>query len=211
MVLGLIRRHPGYILFATSTMAVSVGVNMVVFTIVNALWLRPVPYRNPERLVAITANEGGEGEGVAFVGVDQPIWGTFEAVAGQVITSGNVAGLLPRIALTNVGRNLETVGVTPGYFHLLGLTIRGRDFTEDDNRWGAEPVAIISNRFGRRSLTAARTSSASSYLPRRYLSESSAFLLLASKVPGMANELILGFRQILFLGCRPPEEIKILR
>ena len=46
-----------------------------------------------------------------------------------------------RVVLAQVGRELETVGVTSQYFALLGQSIRGRDFTRDDNRSGAEPVA----------------------------------------------------------------------
>jgi predicted permease len=73
-----------------------------------------------------------------------------------VVTSGSLGGLLPRVLLAKVGREVETLGVTSQYFRLLGQTIRGRDFTRDDNRSGAEPVAIISDRlwtraFGRQS------------------------------------------------------------
>lgn len=149
-------RHRGYFAFATTTLAVAVGVNLVVFTIVNALWLRPLPFRDADRLV--TFLYGG------FTSLDAPVLTTrmprpFAAVAGQVETDDgshpfDYAGYRrPRVVLN--GRDAETVGVTSGFFTLLGLSIRGRDFTSDDNRAGAEPVAIISNRlwsdaFGRR-------------------------------------------------------------
>ena len=143
----LVLRHRGYFTFATTTLAVAVGVNLVVFTIVNALWLRPLPFRDPDRVVTITDR--------SYVTVDaqnltsrQPR--PFAAVAGQVMTDDDHTPFhyfsyrRPRMVLN--GRDVETVGVTSGYFTVMGLTIRGRDFSPDDNRAGAEPVAIISDR-----------------------------------------------------------------
>lgn len=132
-------RHRSWFAFATTTLAVAVGVNLIVFTVVNALWLRPLPFPDADRLVALP--EG------AFTTVEAPALQVFgQAVAGQVITDDRAGSLQPRIAFDQIGRDLETFAVTPGYFRLFGLPIRGRDFTPDDNRTGAEPVAIISNR-----------------------------------------------------------------
>jgi predicted permease len=146
-----LKRHRGYFAFATGTLAVAVGVNLIVFTIVNALWLRPLPFKDPDRLVALT--------GKAWIGVSGGIFQSFEATAGQTVIDRSInavsSNLQPQLAFDLVGRELETIGVTPGFFPLLGLHVRGRDFTEDDDRVGAEPVAIISDRlwsreFGRR-------------------------------------------------------------
>ena len=62
---------------------------------------------------------------------------------------------MPHLVVDDVGREVETLAVTSKYFSLFGQSIRGRDFTPDDNRAAAEPVAIISDRlwaraFGRR-------------------------------------------------------------
>jgi putative ABC transport system permease protein len=131
------RGHRGFFLFAATTLAVAVGINLIVFTVVNALWLRPMPFPNADRLVTIL--------GMAYVGVDGPTFTTnFEAAAGQV-TSIGIVDLRPQLAIAGAGRALETTAVTPGYFPLLGQEIRGRDFTPDDDRAGAEPVAIISD------------------------------------------------------------------
>jgi len=137
-MLRRLHRHRGYIASATTTLAVAVGVNLVVFTVVNALWLRPLPFPEADRLVTIT--------NPPFLSLDAPALRTFEAVAGQVITSDRESGLQPRIVFDRVKRNVETVAVTPGYFQLFRLAIRGRDFTLSDDRLGAEPVAIISDR-----------------------------------------------------------------
>ncbi len=141
------RQRRAYLAAAAATLAVAVGANLVVFTIVNALWLRPLPFPDADRLVAIV--------GLPFISLDAPVLRPFEAVAAQVITSDRTEGLRPQFELDGVARSLETVGVTPGYFQLFGLTIRGRDFSPDDDLAGAEPVVIISDRlwareFGRR-------------------------------------------------------------
>jgi predicted permease len=123
-----------------------VGVNLLVFTIVNALWIRPLPFPEPDRVVTIT-NAG-------WVRLDGPQLRIFDGgVAGQVDTTEYQAGLRPRVEVA--GRMPEILGVTSAYFRVLRLPIRGRDFTGDDERAGAEPVAIISDRlwagaFGRR-------------------------------------------------------------
>lgn len=136
-----LRQHRGYFAFATTTLAVAVGVNLIVFTIVNALWLRPLPFPDADRLAAIT--------GRPYSGFSGRIFQPFEAVAGQAVIDDSREGasnLRPQLSLVQVAREVETVGVTPGFFEVFGLHIRGRDFTEDDDRVGAEPVAIISDR-----------------------------------------------------------------
>jgi predicted permease len=147
-VRSLLRSHRGYVVFATVVLAVSVGANLVVFTVVNALWIRPLPFPEADRLVTIPQS--------TYANLEGPQTRMFEGgVAGQVLTVDTRQGLTPRIAISGVSRDLEILGVTPNYFRLLGLTARGRDFTPDDDREGAEPVAIISDRvwareFGRR-------------------------------------------------------------
>ena len=142
----LFRNHPGYVAMATCVLAVAVGVNLLVFTVVNALWIRPLPFPEPERLVTIPSSQ-------SVVNFDQPRLEIFEGgVAGQVNTTDRNLGLRPRIEIADVGRDLETLGVTSGYFRLFGLTIRGRDFTLEDERDGTEPVAIISDRLWSRAL-----------------------------------------------------------
>jgi predicted permease len=145
-------RHRSYVALSTGTLAVAVGITIVVFTVVNALWLKPLPFSGAERMVVV-ARSGPGSQDAAFFNIEGPAWRVFEAAAGQVVTSGHEAGLQPRIDLDGVDRQVETLGVTSGYFRLFGLPIRGRDFTSDNDRPGAEPVAIISDRLWTREFT----------------------------------------------------------
>ena len=149
----LMRRHGAYVVFATTSLALAVGATLTVFTIVNALWLQPMPFPDADRLVTLVADSADTD--TPFVQVETfPRWKIFEAVAGQVVTSGGLGGLKPHLVLDDVGREVETVAVTPQYFTLFGQSIRGRDFTRADDQLGAEPVAIISDRLWRRTFGA---------------------------------------------------------
>ena len=144
----LIRGHRGYAVLTVTSLSLAVGATLAVFTVVNALWLRPVPFPEPDRLVMVVSSGTGEGDGYSQVGLETSTkWTFFEAVAGQVNTSGDSARQAARLSFDAAGREIETLGVTSKYFNVLGQPIRGRDFTSDDNGPGADPVAIISDRF----------------------------------------------------------------
>jgi putative ABC transport system permease protein len=136
-VRSLLRSHPGYLAMAIFVLAVAVGVNLLVFTIVNALWIRPMPFPDPERVVTVTER--------TWTRLEAPQLRIFAGgIAGQLDATGWNAGLRPKIDIG--GRFPETLGVTSGYFNVLQLPIRGRDFSPGDELEGAEPVAIISDR-----------------------------------------------------------------
>jgi putative ABC transport system permease protein len=145
-VRSLLRSHPGYLAMAVFVLAVAVGVNLLVFTVVNALWIRPMPFPDPERVVTVTER--------TYTRLDSPQLQIFSGgLAGQIDSTGWNAGLRPKIEIG--GRLPETLGVTSSYFKVLQLPIRGRDFSAEEELEGAEPVAIISDRlwasaFGRR-------------------------------------------------------------
>jgi hypothetical protein len=101
-------------LFTTvATLSLCVGANLAVFTIANALWLRPPTVRDPNRVVMLSgANDlSGTSEGfyLAKAGLETvrrlPV---FDAVAGQVATSGNEAGNLAHITIA--GRSDRATG-----------------------------------------------------------------------------------------------------
>ncbi len=137
------RRHRAYVALVVGTVALAVGVNVVVFTIVNALWLRPLPVRDADRLVYCAKSNFGDSEDHPFDPRSSLLRPFRGAVAGQVDESK--FGLTP--VLTVQGRRVpEVAGITAGFFHLFGIPIRGRDFVPDDDLPGSAPVAIISHR-----------------------------------------------------------------
>ena len=148
MMPRVVRHHPAYVAFGTVSLALAVGATLAVFTVVNALWLRPLAYPEPDRLVTLVYDVATDLD-PAFSGIETRYsdrWSAFESIAGQVASSGRNGGFAPRLVLDDVGHEVETLAVTSRYFGLFGQAIRGRDFTADDNRAAAEPVVIISDR-----------------------------------------------------------------
>ena len=146
----LTRGHRGYALLAVTSLSLSVGVTLIVFTVVNALWLKPVSIPDPDRVVMIVGTTPGEVDArlfsIDYLERDED-WGMFDGVAGQLVTSGDHARQAAHLTIAAAGGEVEVLGVTSTYFDVLGQSIRGRDFTREDSRPGAEPVAIISDRF----------------------------------------------------------------
>jgi predicted permease len=142
-------RNIWFLLLAILTIVLAVGANVVVFTIINAIWLRPPSIHEPERVVVFRSHGlGGAGAG------DAGTWGAmvprafrdtgaFEGVAAQL--RGPQTGVLTHLSLGRAA-GLTAAGVTPDYFRVLGVPIAGRDFRSQDDAPGAPPVAIVSHR-----------------------------------------------------------------
>jgi hypothetical protein len=156
LVTRFVRSQRAYVLLAAGVLALAIGINLLVFSIVNALWLKPLRVPDPSRVVTILQSLS------TVTSLDAPALKVFDGpVAGQVVTTGFNEAFKPEFALPQVAEPLETLGVTPLYFTVLGVPIRGRSFTDADDRVGAEPVAIIRDRlwaqaFGRTSRPAAQ-------------------------------------------------------
>lgn len=139
-----------------------VGGTAVLFAIVNALWLRPRLPGDQHRVVLVTAmnqaSGSDEGHFLSESSIERELRGlpAFQAVAGQVAASGVNRVFYPRVALASVGHEVETLGVTWEYFSVMGLSVTGRDFAQDDDLFGATPTAILSDRLWRRYFGASR-------------------------------------------------------
>ena len=145
--------RPGFAVTAVLTLILAIGANLVVFTLVNALWLRPRPISDPDRVVMILGESGSGTYDTMYWApfgleriADQP---AFEIVGGQVPTSGEMSGNLTHVTLEGTNGEIETIAVTREYFSIMGLRIQGRDFGPDDDRPGAEIVGILSQRLWR--------------------------------------------------------------
>lgn len=140
----LLGRNRGFALAASSTVALGIGANAGVFTIVDALLLRPLPYAAPERIVEIT----GPGQGFARFGRTVDVWPpalkespAFAAV-GLYIAGGLNLGGEPSVRVAGAA-------VTPSFFQVLGVTpALGRTFSEADVGTTGQ-VAVISDRLWR--------------------------------------------------------------
>src|SRR5262244_542141 len=147
--LRMLVRKPTLTIVAVLTLALGVGANTAIFSIVNAVLLRSLPYRDPERLVRIFFNEPGVGlRDVRFSKPELDDLVTRSSVFEDVspIYEGSED-------LTGDGQpeHLEGVNGSFSYFSMLGVTPQiGRLFGPQDFVPGASPEAVISDGLWRR-------------------------------------------------------------
>jgi predicted permease len=153
--LRTLTRHPAYLATSLATVTLAVGANLVVFSFANALWLKPRAI-DRDRVVLIGRDfdipDGSRYSETAIEMFRQS--GAFEAIAGQVVTSGSFEGMQRRVALTGLSGSFETAFVTPDYFTVLGIEVRGREFRIGDDRASDAAPAVVSDRFWRQTLEA---------------------------------------------------------
>jgi predicted permease len=143
----MLRKTPGFTIVALVTLAVGIGVNTAVFTVVNALLLKPLPFPDPARLATVssfTRSARGSNENTSVDGK------TFLAIRDNAVTvdvavsSGGMGGGVNLIA-NGAAANVEQRRVSAGYFNVLGIRpFLGREFTADEDRTGGQPVAVLS-------------------------------------------------------------------
>lgn len=141
-----LRRNPSLTMLAAGMLALGIGASTIIFSIVHATLLRPLPYHEPERLVQIweTRLERGLNR-TSFT--EANFWDlrslnrAFTDVASLHYGSANLTG-------AGQPEQVSVIRTSPGFFRTLGVTpVLGRDFTEDETSPGADAgVAILGHR-----------------------------------------------------------------
>jgi predicted permease len=156
---GLIK-NPGFSAIAILTLALGIGANTALFSVMNAVMLRPLPVRNPEQLVSLTDPES---QGMS-VGADDGERGLIsyhefemlrdenEVFSGMLAFESSSSTAPVAIGSTEEGTNTKISMVSGGYFPLLGVEPRfGHTFGPDiDTGLLAHPVAVVSYPFWQR-------------------------------------------------------------
>jgi predicted permease len=136
-------KSPGFTLVAMASLALGIGANTAIFSLVNTVLLRPLPAARPERLVSVSVS-GRDDSMLAF---SYPTYLDFRD--RNEVLSGLFAERLSPMSLSRGGNNQRIWGylVTGNYFDVLGVkAMRGRAFTpEEDRARLASPVAVVSH------------------------------------------------------------------
>jgi putative ABC transport system permease protein len=149
LALRQLRKNPGFAAVAIVTLALGIGANTAIFSIVNAVLLRPLPYPDADRIMVLNESSGpGQDYSVALP--DYFDWRNdntvFEHLAATHKESRNLSGI--------PGREPERVScasVTRNLFDVLGTNAKiGRTFSEEEDKVGAPPVVVISDRLWQR-------------------------------------------------------------
>jgi predicted permease len=146
----MLRNKPTFTVVAVLTLAVGIGANTAIFSIVNAVLLRSLPFHNPDRLVRILFNNPGVGlRDVVFSVPELEDLRNRAGIFEDVSTIGGGS-----VNLTGASRpeRLEFAVTHPNYFSMLGVAPQiGRLFGPQDFALGFAPVAVISDGLWRRS------------------------------------------------------------
>jgi len=151
--LKLLRKSPGFTTVAILTLALGIGANTAIFSIVNSVLLRSLPFHDPDRLVKVSFDNPGLGLHDVLYSVPElddlrSRSGVFDDVSVVFPTSTNVTG-------AKQPERLEAIGVSPNYFSMLGVTPQvGRLFGPQDVALGFAEAAVISDGEWRRSFGA---------------------------------------------------------
>jgi putative ABC transport system permease protein len=148
--LRVFRKSPLFTVVVVLTLALGVGANTAIFSIVNAVLLRSLPFREPHRLQKVTFNNPGGGLRAVPFSVPE-----FDDLKSRVGAFEDVSVVWPvSVNLTGAKepQRLELLVVSPNYFSMLGATPQiGRLFGCEDFARGFATAAIISDGLWRRS------------------------------------------------------------
>src|SRR5688572_1844160 len=145
--LRMLLKHPGVTVIALITLALGIGANTAIFSVVNAVLLNPLPYREPDRLVSLWENVPAHGRWrVAPANFFD--WKKQNTVFEDVVAYGASS-----LTLTGDGQPEQLLGtrVSSGFFSVVGVEpILGRAFSAEEHERGKGQVVILGHSFWQR-------------------------------------------------------------
>ena len=138
----VLRKSPGFAITVVITLALGIGANTAIFSIVYGVVFRPLPYPNPQRIVELTESSprGSDEKDVTYQEMQFLLehGSPFQFLTGYTVQGYNLS----------VGNKTERVKgqpVSTDYFHVLGINpLLGRDFLAEENTGDGAHVAILS-------------------------------------------------------------------
>jgi len=144
--LRMLRKNPGFTAVAVLTLALGIGANTAMFSVLEGVVLAPLPYRQPSRLVVVWQSNPR----FPRVAISYP---NFIDWQRNALSFEQMAAFAQQeYDLTNPGtpEHIDGAGISSSFFNTLGMKLAlGRDFAPEDDQRGGAPVVIISNRLWR--------------------------------------------------------------
>jgi predicted permease len=139
-----LRKSPAFTLVAVLTLALGIGLNTTIFSLINDLFLRGLPFKEPSRIVHL--DNGDKTRDLADVGISAPRYQLYRD--GQTIFDGFAAENFFAFTLTGLGDPVQIFGgrLTSNYFDVLGVRpILGRNFLPEEEE--SADVALVTKNF----------------------------------------------------------------
>src|SRR5258705_10256056 len=137
---GLLR-NPSFALIEIVTLALGIGANTAIFSLVRGVLLRPLPFSEPERLIGIRESKVGEGHNNPMA------WRSFAEFRDKTQTLESITAYInwnPDIEQGDGTIRVQGAQVSHSYFKVLGVhPLLGRDFTPEDDKVGAPRIAML--------------------------------------------------------------------
>ena len=148
----MLRKNPGFTAVAVLTLALCIGANTAIFSFVNAILIRPLPFKDPERLVVVYENQPGNGSFKAHVGA--PVLAEWRKQSTSFEGLGAQTSCLLTLTEGALSETLSGSRLSANLLGLLGVRpILGRGFLPEEEVHGNHHVALLSyelwqSRFG---------------------------------------------------------------
>jgi putative ABC transport system permease protein len=142
-----LRRTPGFALASLVTLALGIGANTAIFTVVDAVLLRPLPYPEPAQLVVFAdADADGQPGNIGYLTLHD-----YRERATSFVQMSAVRSWAPTLVVDGEAERIPALRVSWNYFEMLGVTpALGRTFTRDEDRPDHWRLLVISDGLWRR-------------------------------------------------------------
>ncbi len=148
----LLRRSPSLSAIIVVTLALCIGANTAIFSVIDATLLRPLPYPEPERLASVVRHfraHGAEGDNAGQTGALWELVRDRASFLNAAVYSGGADGV--NFASGGTAQYVQQQRVGAGFFRVLGAApLIGREFTREEDRPGGPAVVVLSHHFWQR-------------------------------------------------------------
>jgi predicted permease len=145
--LRILRRSPAASFLIVATLALSIGANTAIFSVVDATLLRPLPFPEPARLARIVTHfkaQGAEGDQVEQNGRAWELIRDHAAFLDTAVYSNGASGV--NLSAAGHVQHVQQQRVGAGFFRVLGILPQvGREFTAQEDHAGGPPLAVLSH------------------------------------------------------------------
>jgi putative ABC transport system permease protein len=139
--LRMLRKSPGFTAVALLTLALGIGANTSIFSVVYGVLLRPLPYQDPGRLIVLNETTPK----VGLVSVSYPNFLDWRSGNHAFSLMSAVASVSYNLAGVTQPENISGEAVSPDFLSMLGVhPLLGRDFDPSEEKAGAAPVVLLS-------------------------------------------------------------------
>jgi predicted permease len=140
----LLLRNPGFGIVVILALAVGIGANTAVFSVMNAVLLKPLPYKNPDHIVSVAGRFTGIGIPDDRNAISPPEFFDLRQFSTSFSDLSAVLGASYNIRVTDTPERVSGALVTANFFRMLGVDAEvGRTFNDDEDQAGHESVVVI--------------------------------------------------------------------